>query len=109
MKKQHGNELSQAQIERLAWLSEEFGEIQQAIGKILRHGYDSKDPTNPNHKGNRADLEREIGDAYTAIALMSNEGDLSLIRIMSSSHEMDLSKKYFHHQSWNKSPYEEIR
>lgn len=107
--KHHGNNLSKAQIERLAWLSEELGEVIQAIGKILRHGYDSKDPTNSNHKGNRADLEREIGDAYTAITLMSNEGDLSLMRIMASSQEMDLSEKYFHHQSWNKSPYEEIR
>ena len=38
------NQLSDAQLERLYILSEELGEAQQAVGKILRHGYDSKHP-----------------------------------------------------------------
>jgi hypothetical protein len=32
------NELSDAEVERLAILAEEMGEAQQCIGKILRHG-----------------------------------------------------------------------
>lgn len=38
------NGLSPAETERLALLSEEMGEVQQAIGKILRHGYESIHP-----------------------------------------------------------------
>lgn len=33
------NQLTNAQAERLHILLEELGEAQQAIGKILRHGY----------------------------------------------------------------------
>lgn len=33
------NDLSNAELERLALLLEELGEAQQVIGKILRHGY----------------------------------------------------------------------
>lgn len=40
------NKLNDAQSERLALLLEELGEAQQAIGKILRHGYQSR--TEPN-------------------------------------------------------------
>lgn len=44
---QHFNGLTPAEAERLALLSEELGEAQQAIGKILRHGYDSSNPVDP--------------------------------------------------------------
>ena len=33
------NELSPAEVERLAILAEEMGEAIQVIGKVLRHGY----------------------------------------------------------------------
>jgi hypothetical protein len=33
------NSLTPAELERLSLLLEELGEAQQAIGKILRHGY----------------------------------------------------------------------
>jgi hypothetical protein len=36
------NGLAPAETERLALLLEELGEAQQAIGKILRHGYESQ-------------------------------------------------------------------
>ena len=36
------NKLSAAEAERLALLLEELGEAQQAIGKILRHGYENR-------------------------------------------------------------------
>lgn len=99
--------LSPAEIERLAWLLEELGEAQQAIGKIMRHGWNSKDPTNPHHKGNRHDLEVEMADVYAAISLMSNEGDISLLRVMAHSTGFDFEKRYFHHQSWCKDKDEE--
>ena len=33
------NQLTPAETERLAILAEECGEVIQAVGKILRHGY----------------------------------------------------------------------
>lgn len=93
---EHFNKLSPAEAERLAYLLEEMGEAQQAIGKILRHGYNSRDPTNPNHKGNRCDLEREIVDVLGAIELMYKKGDI----LKQSINDMVDMKtyKYMHHQ-----------
>ena len=71
------NELSPAQVERLAILIEELGEAQKAAGKILRHGYDSHNPDNPNHGGNWADLNEELGDVRFAIALLAQANDVS--------------------------------
>lgn len=89
--------LQGAQIERLAWLMEELGETIQAIGKILRHGYESKDPDNPTHKGNKDDLEREMADVYAALTLLSNHGDINLMNVMSYSMTKSRSK-YFHYE-----------
>jgi hypothetical protein len=41
---QHFNGLTPAEAERLALLAEECGEVIQAIGKVLRHGYESRHP-----------------------------------------------------------------
>jgi NTP pyrophosphatase (non-canonical NTP hydrolase) len=66
--------LTAAQIERLAWLGEECGELVQAIGKVMRHGYISASPYGgPN---NRAALERELGDVLAAIDLVKDAGDV---------------------------------
>ena len=44
--------LTLSRLERLALLLEELGEAQQVIGKILRHGYDSRHPDGgPSPKG----------------------------------------------------------
>jgi hypothetical protein len=43
----HFNRLTPAEAERLALLLEELGEAQQIIGKILRHGYESYHPDDP--------------------------------------------------------------
>ena len=87
------NGLTPAEAERLSYLLEELGEAQQAIGKILRHGYESRDPTKPvpvfndnrgGHTGyrntsptNRQMLERELGDVRRAINMLTKAGDLS--------------------------------
>ena len=44
----HFNGLTPAEAERLAMLAEECGEVIQMVGKILRHGYDSYHPADPN-------------------------------------------------------------
>ena len=91
------NGLTFAEAERLALLLEELGEAQQAIGKILRHGYESIHPNGgPDNKEN---LEKEIGDVLLAIQLMTNNGDLSGFEI--EGHKNDKRKKvaqYLHHQ-----------
>ena len=71
------NELSDAQAERLAVLIEELGEALQAAGKILRHGYESYNPTVENGVSNRRALERELGDVYAAIQMMGTAEDVS--------------------------------
>ena len=66
--------LSSAQIERLACLSEEAGELAHAVGKTLRHGYESRHPKRGTL--NRSDIEREIGDLLAVMDLMVAAGDV---------------------------------
>lgn len=73
---QHFNQLTPAEAERLALLLEELGEAQQAIGKILRHGYESTHPD--GGPTNREALERECGDVRHAMLRLCDAGDLSM-------------------------------
>jgi NTP pyrophosphatase (non-canonical NTP hydrolase) len=66
--------LTAGQIERLAWLAEECGEVAQAVGKILRHGYQSASPF--GGPTNRVALERELGDMRAAVERMFEAADL---------------------------------
>ena len=73
---EHFNKLSPAEAERLALLIEECAELQQAACKILRHGYGSKDPTDAWHRGNKSDLEKEMGDVQAAMDIMLYNADV---------------------------------
>ena len=66
--------LTVAEIERLAMLSEECGEVVMAVGKILRHGYQSQSPY--GGPTNRVFVEREIGDVRAVIDMMIDAGDI---------------------------------
>lgn len=93
------NKLSPAELERLAILSEELGEAQQIIGKIIRHGFESSNPFDPNLVINRNLLEKEIGDIQFAINLMIKANDLSAGKIDHyKSLKKEKIKKYLHHQ-----------
>ncbi len=93
------NRLSEAEAERLFLLSEELGEAVQAIGKILRHGYESKDPTIAGGPTNREALEKEIADIFVATGLLLVAGDISRARCARHEDEKAESvKKYLHHQ-----------
>lgn len=70
----HFNGLSPQQAELLAMLSEEAGEIVQAIGKILRHGYESTHPD--GGPTNRDSLERELGDLRAIVEELCDNGDI---------------------------------
>jgi len=97
MTTEHFNQLTPAEAERLALLAEEMGEAIQAVGKVLRHGYESK---NPNTRGptNRQSLEREVADVYVAARMMFEAGDLR--RLACAEHEgvkTESLKQYLHH------------
>jgi hypothetical protein len=74
---EHFNQLTPAEAERLAMLSEEAAEIVHAVGKILRHGYDSCNPNMPMRESvdNRAALRREIDDLFAVVRAMERAGD----------------------------------
>ena len=66
------NKLAPSEVERLAVLNEECGEVIQAISKILRHGYESKWPREVGLT-NRFKLEREIGHVLNALLLIQQD------------------------------------
>lgn len=93
------NGLDDAENERLALLSEECAEVIQIIGKIQRHGFDSKDPTNPQCPGNRALLEKKIAQVVQAVDLMAGAEDINQSRVGAHLRARWISvQKYLHHQ-----------
>lgn len=98
----HFNNLTPAEAERLALLLEELGEVQQVIGKILRHGYASAHPNSPDVT-NRELLQNEIGDVCAAFQIMDDAGDIEEFEI--SRRKLDkLGRvgKWLHHNSVQK-------
>jgi len=73
--------LNDAERERLTLLVEECGEVLQIIGKILRHGYESTDPTKRDSTTNRQLLEMELGHIKAAILLASHNGDIGPVEM----------------------------
>ena len=93
----HFNKLTPAEAERLALLLEEMGEAQQAIGKILRHGYESQNPFQPGPT-NRDRLEKELGDVQHAIDLLCRS-DVNRDRIDKCEIlKRQAISQYLHHQ-----------
>lgn len=96
----HFNQLTPAEAERLALLLEELGEAQQAIGKILRHGYESTHPSGGVE--NRTSLTKELADVFVATRLMFDAGDLSRSRVAAYEEmKTESVQKYLHHQQRN--------
>lgn len=104
---EHFNKLTPAELERLAYLGEELCEAGQIIGKILRHGYESYDPTKVESVGpggtpfypppNRHLLESELGDVARAVRMMVEAGDLRAWRLDNLGRR-PAPTKYMHHQ-----------
>jgi NTP pyrophosphatase (non-canonical NTP hydrolase) len=93
------NDLTEAQIERLAILSEELGEVQQCIGKILRHGYFSSHPTVDTGGNNRYDLEIELGDVWAAISMLNEAQDIDGANMLNQSNKKRSERwRWTHHQ-----------
>lgn len=97
---QHFNGLTPSQDERLAVLIEEMGEAIQIACKVLRHGYESHDPTNPRYQQtNRQLLEVELGHVRHAMIRLCDYGDLDKEAIHESADKKARSiGKWLHHQ-----------
>lgn len=93
------NQLSPAEVERLYYLSEELAESIQAIQKVLRHGYESKNPTKPDGLTNREHLSEELGQALLAIELLCLGDDLDMydMQLSATSKSKELGQ-WMHHQ-----------
>lgn len=102
-KKKKAPNLSKAQLERLALLTEELGEAQQCIGKILRHGYESSSPWDSSGDTNKEYLEKELGDVLFCIKLLAVDfKDLDAINIdKAQSRKDEYAWMFMHH---NKKP-----
>lgn len=94
------NKLTFAQQERLAILSEELSEAIQIVGKILRHGYDSYNPNDPEQVPNKILLEEEIGHVYYAVEALVQDKTLNSRRIINhAGWKAKRVVKYLHHNS----------
>jgi NTP pyrophosphatase (non-canonical NTP hydrolase) len=99
-KQKFSNELSEAQVERLAILAEEMGEALQCVGKILRHGYESCNPVVNTGRTNRRELEKEIGNVYAAILMLTEAKDINLAGVLMDARDKKLSiQQWLHHQA----------
>jgi NTP pyrophosphatase (non-canonical NTP hydrolase) len=100
MSTRHFNNLTPAEAERLAMLAEECGEVIQAVGKILRHGYASVHPSGRDQgRDNRANLLRELGDVSAIVSLMCGESDISHEQMVAAAFDkLKRLKPYVHHQ-----------
>lgn len=89
--------LSPAELERLAVLAEECGEVVQAVNKIIRHGYNNHHPART--ETNREELMTELGHILFAIGLLAKGKDVQMHKIECSQRRKSASaKKYLHHQ-----------
>ncbi len=97
------NGLSHAEAERLALLAEESAEVIQVVGKILRHGYESVNPTIKHSLSNRYLLEKEIGHLYNVVDMMLSCNDVNVRRISTHKKDKALSiSQWLHNQEVEK-------
>ena len=94
--------MTEAQVERLALLAEECAEVIVVVGKILRHGFESYDPTHPNgvdSPTNQEMLGHELGDVEYALSLLSKHGEVSARDVLKGRALAEKKKpKYLHYQ-----------
>lgn len=93
----HFNDLTPAEVERLAMLIEECGEVIQIASKVLRHGYDSYHPNDPS-TDNRELLSRELTDLISIHVLMMSRGDLREVPMADVQPTIDRKMTFTHHQ-----------
>lgn len=93
------NDLSPAETERLAFLMEEMAETSQVIGKILRHGMESRNPKTPLGPTNRELLEEELGNVMAAVHFLLAAEDIDPVEIEGFRFKkLREVEEYMHHQ-----------
>lgn len=103
------NGLTPAQAELLAMLAEEAGELIQAVGKTLRHGYDSRWRAAPDAPlegpTNRQAIEQELEDMFAVLTMMGGKAGGSIspaFHIADGSGHLSVrtaqKKKWMHHK-----------
>lgn len=106
----HFNKLTEDQAERLAILAEECAEVIQAVGKVLRHGYDSVNPLIQPHGDdvpvtNQMLLEKELGHVLTAQRLLWQSNDIRKFMTESYADEKDEKiQRWLHHHGTTRKP-----
>lgn len=66
-------DLSAAEVERLTMLAEECAEVVQAVTKILRHGWTSFHPADPERTPNHELLDKELTDLKSVVWAMQQQ------------------------------------
>lgn len=90
------NGLTPAEEERLAVLMEECGEVIQIVGKIIRHGYDSRHPD--GGPTNRELLDKEVLDVGTISNRMCEDGDIDGYGYQDMQDNWQKKLRWMHHQ-----------
>ena len=104
MSKEFSNELTLAQAERLALLIGECADVIHAATKVLRHGYESRDPRERLSGGlrtgptNRRALEREMGSLRAAMILLCDTGDTNKEVIHQEADAANSRHSWLHHK-----------
>lgn len=86
----------EVQIELIALLLEECGEVVQVCGKILRHGLNSYHPV--SKESNRESLHKELGDVLAAMQLLERELIISMPEVRARARDKHRRiGPYLHH------------
>lgn len=89
-----------SELELLVLLIEECGEVIQAASKVLRHGWQSRNPTGGVQAvTNEEDLQTEVGQLQAVIDLLTDSGDLPARALAAARARKHASVVYYlHHQ-----------
>lgn len=99
--------LSPAEMERLAKLAEEAGELVRAVGKVMLHGWESASPY--TGRTNREALEREIGSVRAMVGLMLDADDVRLRDLQSWQRVKRAGlARWMHHQAGSPTAEEQL-
>lgn len=90
-------DLTDGQIELLSIISEECGEVSQAVSKIIRFGLEGRDPKIRNANTNKEELAIELGNVMSAMMLASKAGLLDY-EIVKSSAKNKMATVLLNHQ-----------
>ena len=86
--------ISKEELERLALVAEECAEVIQIINKIIRHGYESYHPNDPNIT-NRELLSKELSDLIAVATLLT---DTEVLEIADIPTTLRKKQKYLYYQ-----------